>query len=100
MRAVRTWIAELEGHGITDGPVFRPIDRYGHIAGQPKQAGTPAIRLTGKSISDMIHRRALLARLPEPIWLHRPLTAIWRGHLRVPGRRAGRRDRRARPVVS
>src|SRR5258707_8649494 len=66
VRAARAWVGELAARGISDGPLFRPIDRYGTIAGQAKQAGTPAIRLTGKSVSDMVHRRALLARLPDP----------------------------------
>jgi hypothetical protein len=65
VRAVRTWVAELAGRGITSGPLFRSIDRYGHVAGQANKAGTPAIRLTGKSVGDIVHRRALLAGVPD-----------------------------------
>ncbi|MGL5264071.1 MAG: tyrosine-type recombinase/integrase [Candidatus Rhabdochlamydia sp.] len=29
--AIKTWLDELNKAGITDGPLFRAIDRYGHI---------------------------------------------------------------------
>ena len=65
VRAVRTWVDELAGHGITTGALFRGVDRYGNIAGQAKYAGLVALRLTGKSVSDIVHRRALVARVPD-----------------------------------
>lgn len=65
VRSVRTWVAELAGRGITAGPLFRPVDRHGRIGGEEGKAGTPAARLTGKSVSDIVRRRALLAELPD-----------------------------------
>jgi hypothetical protein len=65
VRAVRDWVDELAGHGITSGALFRAADRYNNIAGQAKYAGRVALRLTGKSVSDVVHRRAVLAHLPD-----------------------------------
>ena len=65
VRAVRAWMSVLDAHGLTGGALFRPIDRHGHIGGQPEMAGRAATRLTGKSISDIVRKRALLAGLPD-----------------------------------
>jgi integrase len=65
VRAVRTWIGELSERGIETGALFRPVDRYHRVGGHPMQAGKPAVRLTGKSVSNIVHRRALLAKLPN-----------------------------------
>lgn len=64
VRAVRTWISELEARGIVSGALFRPVDRYHRIGGQQGTAGKQAARLTGKSVSDIVHQRAAMARLP------------------------------------
>ena len=64
VRATRAWIAVLAEHGITSGALYRPIDRHGHIGGEPDTAGRTASRLTGKSVGDIVHRRAVLAKLP------------------------------------
>jgi hypothetical protein len=62
---LRECLGGLAGHGITTGALFRAVDRYNNIAGQPKYAGREAMRLTGKSVSDLVHRRAVLAKLPD-----------------------------------
>lgn len=66
VRATREWLAELDRRGITNGALFRSVDRHGRVAGEPKAAGTPTARLTGKSVSAVVHRRAVLAGLPNP----------------------------------
>lgn len=65
VRAARAWAAEMESRGLATGPLFRSIDRHGRVAGEPGKAGTAAIRLTGKSVSDIVHRRAVLAGLAD-----------------------------------
>lgn len=65
VRSVRAWIAELAGRGITAGPLFRPVDRHGRVGGEDGMAGVAASRLTGKSVSDIVRRRAQLAGLPD-----------------------------------
>lgn len=66
VRAWRDWTGLLTERGLVEGPLFRPIDRHGRIAGEPKTAGARALRLSGKSVSAIVHRRARLAGLPDP----------------------------------
>jgi integrase len=66
VRATQAWIRALAERGVTDGPLYRPIDRHGHLGDEPDAAGHLAQRLTGKSVSQIVHRRAVLAGLPEP----------------------------------
>ena len=63
VRAVTAWRNLLAERDLGGGALFRPIDRHGRIAGEPKTAGRIAERLSGKSISDIVHRRAVLAGL-------------------------------------
>ncbi|OLT12981.1 hypothetical protein BJF79_03515 [Actinomadura sp. CNU-125] len=65
VRAVRAWTDALDECGLRGGALFRPVDRHGRIGGEAEMAGRAAARLTGKSISDMVRRRALLAELPD-----------------------------------
>jgi integrase len=67
VRAVAAWTDVLAARGITGGALFRPVDRHGHVGGEPAVAGTPArARLTGKSVSLIVRRRAVLAGLKDP----------------------------------
>jgi hypothetical protein len=50
--AVREWLAAA---GITEGPVFRPINRAGRVRGDA--------RLTDRSVADIVKRYAALAGL-------------------------------------
>jgi len=65
VRATRAWVAELDKRGLSDGALFRSIDRHGRIAGEAKAAGKVTARLSGKSVSTIVHRRAVLAGLPN-----------------------------------
>lgn len=59
---VRAWRAWLDVSGITDGPVFRPVTRHGHI-------GTT--RLTDQSVAHIVKRHALRAGLdPQKVAGH------------------------------
>jgi integrase len=53
VRTLQAWIA---ASGITDGPVFRPVDRHGNVA---------ASRLSGKAVALVVKRAAERAGL-EP----------------------------------
>ena len=66
VRATRAWTATLAEHGITDGPLYRPVDRHGRIGGEPGMSGAASRRLSGKSVSDIVHRRAVAAKLENP----------------------------------
>lgn len=66
VRATRAWVATLAERGITSGPLYRPVDRHGRIGDEPGASGRIARRLTGKSVSDIVHRHAVAAGLPSP----------------------------------
>lgn len=66
VRAVQEWITHLAAHGITDGALFRPVDRHSRIGDDIKAAGHPRPRLTGRAIAEIIRRHARLAGLPDP----------------------------------
>jgi integrase len=51
---VRAWLAWLEVSGISEGPVFRPVDRHGHV-------GTT--RLSGHAVALVLKRHAARAGL-------------------------------------
>lgn len=70
VRAVAAWKAKLAERGLVGGPLFRPIDRHGRIGGEQGTAGRAAVRLTGKSASDIVHRRGVLAGLSEDYTAH------------------------------
>jgi integrase len=85
VRLTRAWINHLAGLGITSGQLWRSIDRYGTLAGQPNFAGratTPA--LTDKAVSVILLRAARLAALPN-------LAAITAHSLRSGGATGARR---------
>lgn len=42
VRAYRAWVTRLERHGVTDGPLFRRVDRHGRLLG-PLSAEAVAI---------------------------------------------------------
>jgi integrase len=63
VRSVRAWKEALAEHGITNGALFRPIDRHGRLPHEAKAAGRTSTRLTGKSVAEVIRRRGKLAGL-------------------------------------
>jgi site-specific recombinase XerD len=65
VRAVRAWVAELAEHGITEGALFRPVDRHGRVAGERLTAGKPAARLSGQAVSNIVRQRAQLAAVKD-----------------------------------
>jgi integrase len=66
VRATRTWIEAMAERGVTEGPLFRPVDRHGRVGDEPLAAGHACRRLTGKAVSDIVHRHALLAGVADP----------------------------------
>lgn len=61
VRLMRAWVRALTERGITSGPLFRRIDRHGHIAGEPgtAAAGRAAdCRLSGRSVHYIVTRVA------------------------------------------
>ncbi|TDD97666.1 site-specific integrase [Actinomadura rubrisoli] len=70
VEAVNGWKECLAERGLVDGPLFRPVDRHGRIGGEPNSAGKVAVRLTGKSACDIVHRRGVLANLPAKYTSH------------------------------
>lgn len=65
VRATRDWIALLADHSVTSGALYRPVDRHGRIGDEPDAAGHLAQRLTGTSISEIVRRRARLAKIDD-----------------------------------
>lgn len=63
VRTVKAWQQVLADRGIFSGPLFRPIDRHGRIGDEPGVAGRMSARLSGKSVSAIVHRRGVLAGL-------------------------------------
>jgi integrase len=66
VRAAQEWIALLAGRGITEGALFRPVDRHGRIGDEAGAAGRPRQRLTGHAVAAIIRRHAIAAGLPDP----------------------------------
>lgn len=59
VRLMRAWIALLASKGITDGPLFRRIDRHGRIPGEPgtAMAGRPSgTRMSGEAVWLIVRR--------------------------------------------
>ena len=61
--ALRAWISAA---GITDGPVFRPVDRHGNVA---------ASRLSGKAVALVVKRAAERAGLDSSSYAGHSLRA-------------------------
>jgi site-specific recombinase XerD len=64
--AVQAWLAALQRRGVTSGPLFRRIDRHGHLGGTDDAAGRGGARMTGQSIGTIVRRAATKAGLPNP----------------------------------
>ncbi len=54
---LKRYINALEALGITDGPLFRPIDRWGHMEVQ---------HLTTRSVTALLRKGLAKANVPEP----------------------------------
>lgn len=65
-RATRAWMDVLAERGATTGPLYRGIDRHGRIGNEQGASGRAVGRLTGQSVGKIVHRRAVLAHLPDP----------------------------------
>lgn len=75
VRLMRAWVALLAARGITDGPLFRRVDKYGHIPGQHNVQvagnGDPTGRMNSASIRLVVRRSALKAGLsPDGLKAH------------------------------
>jgi len=56
VRATLTWIESLAGLGLTEGPLFRYIDRHGHV--RPAHSHAVSDRLSPQSVALIVQRRA------------------------------------------
>jgi integrase len=71
VRTVRAWREHLERVGVTEGPLFRAMDRHGHLAGSGTFAGrskTP--RMTPQAVEVVMRRAALRAGMPADFTPH------------------------------
>lgn len=65
VEATQAWIGTLYQHGVHDGPLFRPIDKGGNIAGTGPYAGTrTALRLTPGGVQYIWSTIAVKGQLP------------------------------------
>lgn len=64
--AVQAWLAALQRRGVTSGPLFRRVDRHGHLGGTRDAAGRGGARMTGQSIGAVVRNAAIAAGLPNP----------------------------------
>ena len=83
VRLTRAWVAALATRGINAGPLFRPVDRHGRLAGEPGFAGrSTQPRMTGQAVEVILRAAALRAGV----------AAIWTPHsLRSGGATEARR---------
>jgi integrase len=88
VRALTDWLALLAERGITSGVIFRRVDRYGRIGGEPTSTGssTEDGRITNQG-ANAIWRRALLRAHINP---HGVSTHTARRSAMTAGHRAGR----------
>lgn len=63
VRTMRAWLAELAQRGVTSGPVFRRIDRYGNLGRAPHGRGDAQGRISGQAVALVVRRTALRAGL-------------------------------------
>jgi integrase len=62
---VQAWIDLLASRGITEGALFRGVDRNGRIGGEPRVLGRFRARLTGEAVDDRVRILARRAGLPQ-----------------------------------
>jgi site-specific recombinase XerD len=61
---VRAWQAWQQATGLTDGPAFRPVDRWGKLrAPRSDQSGATAARLSDRAVALIVKRCAAHANL-------------------------------------
>lgn len=67
VRYMRAWRARLLLHGITDGPLFRAVDRHDNVHGSVAWAGGPdrSVRMDPRTVERVIARAALKAAVPD-----------------------------------
>lgn len=71
------WRAMLTGQGITSGPLIRPVDAYGNVAGAAAHAGSVSATyaMRPEPVRQVIGRAMRRADLDEPV-THRPVTSL------------------------
>jgi site-specific recombinase XerD len=70
VRATRAWRELLAEHDVTNGALFRPVDRHGRLPHEANAAGRLADRLSGKAVNLVVQQRAKLAGLSEHYTAH------------------------------
>jgi site-specific recombinase XerD len=71
VRTVRIWRECLDRIGVTEGPLFRAIDRHGHLAGSSVFAGrSKSPRMTPQAVEVVMRRAALRAGMSEDFTPH------------------------------
>jgi integrase len=66
--ALKAWQRYLTDYGITDGPLFRAIDRHGHLNGTPDWAGRRGLstRMDPVIVEMVVQRCAIAAQIKDP----------------------------------
>ncbi|MBT2212157.1 tyrosine-type recombinase/integrase [Actinomadura sp. NEAU-AAG7] len=62
---LRSWVATLDAHGITSGPLLRGIDRHDHLAGTSGYAGRGAGRISDETLNTIVRDAARRADLDD-----------------------------------
>lgn len=66
VEATRAWIGTLRRYGVSEGPLFRPVDKGGNIAGTGRFAGPPtSFRLTDAGVRTIWSTIVRKGQFPE-----------------------------------
>lgn len=63
--AIQAWIDLMASRGLTEGALFRGVDKCGRIGGEPKVTGTIGDRLSGNAVDRRVRLLARRAGLPD-----------------------------------
>jgi site-specific recombinase XerD len=63
VRTMQEWLAALAVRGVTEGALFRRVDRHGELGRAPHGRGAADGRITGQAVAIIVRRTALRAGL-------------------------------------
>jgi hypothetical protein len=61
--AIQAWQRDLAAHGITEGPVFQPVDRHGNIGARAAVRRTASGAIAASYPGKVLYRTAAAAEL-------------------------------------
>ncbi|MFI9552353.1 tyrosine-type recombinase/integrase [Nonomuraea endophytica] len=65
VRILRAWLAALDEHGVTEGPLLRAVDRHGRLSGTPGATMRGTGRMSGDGLNKIVRRAADKAGLKD-----------------------------------